>query len=304
MYRAGKVRRCGAGRTPEAVEGMEEPFVPAVDPPEDPGTSRSAWWFAFRGAELLVVGGADDATVEVPMLAEIAAADLGPVRRQYLGALSGRDCWSIELGADVEAPAGMAFEGLRALYGRLDERRYALAGRAAQIVAWDRDHQFCGRCGTPTEPVPGERARRCPRCGLTSFPRLSPAVIVLIERGETILLARGRQFPEGFYGIIAGFVEPGESLEEAVRREVREEVGIEIADLRYFGSQPWPYPHALMIGFTARHAAGEIRLDGRELAEAGWFGIDTLPRIPQKLSIARRLIDAWAVRQGREIAAP
>ena len=283
---------------------MEDTFVPAVDPPADPGDPGSAWWFAFRGAELLVVGRDDDAMVEVPALAEIVEGDLVPVRRQYLGSLAGRDCWSIELGEEAEAPAGMAFQGLRALYGRLEERRYALAGRAAQIVAWDRDHQFCGRCGTASEPVPGERAKRCPRCGLTSFPRLSPAVIVLIERGETILLARGRQFPEGFYGIIAGFVEPGESLEEAVRREVREEVGLEIAEVRYFGSQPWPYPHALMIGFTAAHAGGELRLDERELAEAGWFGVDDLPRVPPKLSIARRLIDAWAARQGRQVAGP
>ncbi len=190
------------------------------------------------------------------------------------------------------------FRGLRTLYGRLDETVYGVAGRAIQIVAWDRDHRFCGRCATPTERVPEERARRCPACGLTVYPRLSPAVIVLIERGDEILLARGHRFAPGRFGIVAGFVETGESLEEAVRREVAEEVGLELAEVRYFGSQPWPFPHAIMIGFTAAWEKGEIRVDERELTEAGWFGIDRLPTIPPKLSIARRLIDDWAARRG------
>jgi NAD+ diphosphatase len=210
----------------------------------------------------------------------------------------------VELAEQITPPPGMDFQGLRALYGRLDEPLYALAGRAAQIIAWDRDHQFCGRCGEATEPLPDERARRCPACGLTAFPRLSPAVIVLIERGETILLARGHHFQPGRFGIIAGFVEPGESLEEAVRREISEEVGLAVRDVRYFGSQPWPYPHAIMIGFTAVSPAGEIRLDPQELAEAGWYTLDDLPMVPQKLSIARRLIDAWAARYGRVIDQP
>lgn len=258
-----------------------------------------AWWFAFRGAELLVTGGDDDAAVAVPLLPDVEELGLAVVRRQYLGTLGERDCWSVELGDQAEPPTGMGFQGLRNLHGRLPAAAYGVAGRAAQVVAWDRDHQFCGRCATPTERTRGERARRCPACGLTAFPRLSPAVIVLIERDGEILLARGRHRPLGFYGIIAGFVESGESLEEAVRREVAEEVGLEIAGVRYFGSQPWPFPHALMVGFTAVYASGEIELLDGELAEAAWFTYDTLPRIPQKLSIARRLIDAWAERTGR-----
>jgi NAD+ diphosphatase len=126
-------------------------------------------------------------------------------------------------------------------------------------------------------------------------------VIVLIERDERILLARSPHFAPGRFGIIAGFVEPGESLEDAVRREVREEVGIEIGDLRYFGSQPWPFPHGIMLGFTARWASGELTPDPAEISEAGWFGFDDMPQIPQKMSIARRLIDDWARRHGREI---
>lgn len=275
-------------------------FVAAVDAPAE--AAGAAWWFAFRDGALLVVGDETAATVGVPEQAALADLGIEPVRRQFLGTIDGRPSWSAELGPAVVAPTGLHFQGLRELHGRLDETLWAVAGRATQIVAWDRDHQRCGRCGTPTEAVSGERARRCPVCGLTAFPRVSPAVIVLIERGEEILLARGHRSPPGRYGIVAGFVEAGESLEEAVRREVREEVGLEIADVRYFGSQPWPFPHGVMIGFTARHAAGEVVLQDAELAEAGWFGIDALPRVPPKLSIARRLIDAWAARQGREVA--
>ena len=270
-------------------------YLPAVDPP--PTAGDAAWWFAIRHDELLVVESGPSATT-VSSAVDLDELGLAPLRRQYLGTLDGRPCWSAELADGSEPPPGMAFRGLRTLYGRLDETVYGIAGRATQVVAWDRDHRFCGRCATPTERVPTERARRCPACGLTVYPRLSPAVIVLIERGEEILLARGHRFPPGRFGIVAGFVETGESLEEAVRREVTEEVGLALAEVRYFGSQPWPFPHAVMIGFTAAWAGGEIRVDERELAEAGWFGVANLPTIPPQLSIARRLIDDWAARRG------
>lgn len=275
------------------------PFVPAVDPPE--AADQPAWWFVFHGTDLLVAEN-DDGTAVVSCLPDLTDLGLTGVRRQFLGRFGAAPCWSVELAAGAAAPPGMVFQGLRGLYGRLADDLYAVAGRASQIVAWDRDHQFCGRCGNPTEIASAERARRCPSCGLTAFPRLSPAIIVLIEKGDQILMARGRGFPERFFGIIAGFVEAGETLEEAVRREVREEVGLEIADVRYQGSQPWPFPHALMIGFTARYASGEIQIQESELADAGWFGVDDLPRIPSKLSIARRLVDAWAARHGRTLA--
>ena len=273
---------------------MDTTFVPAIDPPAEESGAGDAWCFAFRERDLLVRR-TEDGRASVPLLADLHQA--APLRRQYLGTLGGRGCWSAELAADVAAPTGMAFEGLRALHARLDDALSAVAGRAAQIVEWDRTHQFCGRCGAPTAPVPGERAKRCAACDLTSYPRLSPAVIVLIRRdgdeGPEALLVRGPGFPEGFYGLVAGFVEPGETLEEAVRRETTDEVGIEIADVRYFGSQPWPYPHALMVGFTARYAGGDLRPDPREVADAAWFTPDRFPRIPPPLSIARRLIDAF-----------
>jgi NAD+ diphosphatase len=185
-------------------------------------------------------------------------------------------------------------EGLRALYGRLPDAHFSIAGRAVQILLWDQTHRFCGRCGQPTVNAPAERAKLCPNCGLLSFPRLSPAVIMLVQRGDELLLARNKAFAGGFFSVLAGFVEPGESLEEAVAREVREEVGLELTDIRYFGSQPWPFPHSLMIGFTATYAAGEIRLQADEIAEAAWFSRQgELPLLPGKLSIARRLIDSF-----------
>src|SRR5581483_1123158 len=149
---------------------------------------------------------------------------------------------------------------------------------------------------------PTELARRCPRCGLTTFPRISPAVIVLVRRGERVLLGRGSHLPPGLFSTLAGFVEPGETLEEAVRREIREEAGIEVDDVRYFGSQPWPFPDSLMIGFFAEHAGGEIVVDSNELAEARWFALDELPPVPPPFSIARALVDAWVKERGGDPA--
>ena len=178
----------------------------------------------------------------------------------------------------------------------LDDDLFALSGRAVQIKEWDRTHQYCGYCATLMTQIVGDRAKRCPNCGLVNYPRLSPAIIVLISRGEDILLARSPRFPSLMFSVLAGFVEPGESLEETLIREVREEVGIEVKDIRYFGSQPWAFPNSLMIGFTAVYAGGEITIEPAEIAEAAWFHKHDLPNIPPKLSIARRLID-WFVEE-------
>ena len=208
----------------------------------------------------------------------------------YLGELDGQPCWAV----DAEPQRGTPLMGL---YGQVDDLLFTIAGRAVQLVEWQRTHRFCGRCGTPTDAVPGERAKRCPACGLLAFPRLAPAIITLVERDDgRALLARGRAFPIAMYSCLAGFVEPGETLEEAVHREVREEVGIEIADVRYWASQPWPFPHSLMLGFNARWAGGDIVIDEHEIIDAQWYSPDDLPAIPPGLSIARRLIDDWLAR--------
>lgn len=281
---------------------MHRTFIPGIAPPLV--QSEPAWWFAFVGNKLLV---RTEGTIsQIPNLISLAEIGLEPVRTQFLGTLDGQPCYSAELPKDafaqrsegklneVIAPDGMALQGLRELYGTLDEDLYALCGRAIQIVEWDRTHQYCGHCATPTTQLPNERAKRCPKCGLVNYPRLSPAIIVLISRGEELLLARAPRFPAGMYSVLAGFVEPGESLEETVVREVREEVGISVKDIRYFGSQPWPFPNSLMIGFTATYASGDIVIEPQELVDAAWFSKHNLPQVPPKLSIARKLID-WFV---------
>ena len=221
----------------------------------------------------------------------------------FVGCLDGRPCWAVDsdLPADHADPAvtpvTAPYENLMALWGSVDEVTWVVAGRAVQLVEWARTHRFCGRCGETTEAIRGERARRCPACGLMAFPRLAPAVIVLVERDDgRALLARNVNFPANMYSCLAGFVEPGETLEQAVGREVREEVGVVVRDVRYMASQPWPFPHSLMIGFNARWEAGEISVDGTEIKEAGWFTPDDLPGIPPRMSIARHLIDRWVER--------
>ncbi|HEV7663806.1 MAG TPA: NAD(+) diphosphatase [Chloroflexota bacterium] len=274
-----------------APEPRGRVFHGALRPPTEP-PPRAAAWFAFRGDRLFVRPDSD--RVSLLDYAELAALGADFEAGHYLGRLDDLDCYAISLDASLETPSGATAEGLRALYGRLPDDLFAIAGRAVQILLWDQTHRFCGRCGQPTVNAPAERAKLCPACGLLSFPRLSPAVIMLVSRGDDLLLARNKAFADGFFSVLAGFVEPGESLEEAVAREVKEEVGLDVGDIRYFGSQPWPFPHQLMIGFTATSPGGEISLQEEEIAEAAWFNRHAeLPKLPGKLSIARKLIDAF-----------
>jgi NAD+ diphosphatase len=217
----------------------------------------------------------------------------------FVGVLAGDALWAVDVPPGHDPSDGAAVD-LFALHARAGEDEWIASGRAVQLVEWARTHRFCGRCGEPTEPVDGERAMRCPACGLLAFPRLAPAMITLVTRGEPgpdqeALLARGVNFRAPMYSCLAGFVEPGETLESAVAREVREEVGVTVDAVRYRGSQPWPFPHSLMIGFRAEWRSGEIVCDPAEIVDAGWFRRDALPPIPPGISIARRLIDEWVV---------
>jgi NAD+ diphosphatase len=277
-------------------------FYPRVEPSSAQGASL-AWWFVFRDGELLIHT-AETIESAIPRVDDLSRLDLSPHRTNFLGELDGAHVFAAEIASDAEIPDGLAFRALRQLYGVVDDQIFDLAGRAAQILEWDRSHQFCGRCGGPTEFAPGERAKRCTLCGSLSFPRLSPAVITLVEDGDQVLLARHTRTTDGTYALLAGFVEPGESMEEAVRREIEEEVGVAVDRIKYFGSQPWPFPHSLMIGFTAQYAGGEIAVDGIELADARWFSPHALPKVPMRLSIARKLIDAYAAKHGVTIDQP
>jgi len=267
---------------------MSDPFIPLVNPPDT--LSGPAMWFAFQGTQLLIRR--EEGRVFIPSTRHISDLGLEPVRSQYLGLYEGTHCFSCEIAAEVAAPEGMIWSGLRGLFGLVDDHLFALAGRAVQIVDWDRTHLYCGRCGTPTIVKAGERARQCPKCGQVHYPRIAPAVMALVRNGKQLLLARSPHFPPGMHSALAGFVEAGESLEQCLVREVREEVGVEVANLRYFSSQPWPFPHSLMIAFNCDYAGGEITPEPSEIEAADWFDLDGLPVLPNKISIARRLIDA------------
>jgi len=193
-----------------------------------------------------------------------------------------------------EPPTAQQYEmcPLRQSYYKLAEPLYLKAGKCAELLYWDRNTKFCGVCGGRMH-FHTDISKRCEMCGKEVWPQLATAIIVLIRRDDEILLARGRNFKRDFYGLIAGFVETGETLEQAVRREVMEETGLTIKNIRYFDSQPWPYPSGLMVGFTADYEDGQLHLQREELKKAGWFHRTNLPNLPEKLSIARRLIDDW-----------
>ncbi len=254
------------------------PFTPMLEPPTDDGAT-STLVFSVRG----------DAVHMAPSGLEDHGADL------YLGRMGDVDCWAIDIDGDQEAD--LVVTPLMALHAQVSEEEWIVAGRAVQLLEWRKTHKFCGRCGVETLQVPGDRAMRCPDCRLMAFPRLAPAVITLITKDDgTALLARNANFPIPMFSCLAGFVEPGETLEQAVVREVHEEVGLTVGRVRYHSSQPWPFPHSLMIGFQAEWLEGDIEVDGVEIAEAAWFSTDDLPPIPPRLSIARRLIDDWIAR--------
>lgn len=216
--------------------------------------------------------------------------------QHFLGMHGDVACWGIDVPHGQDPGYGAEMD-LRALFGRVSETEWAVAGRAVQLVEWGRTHRFCGRCGEQTQLAENERAYVCPACTLMAFPRLAPAIITLVTRGEgdaqEALLARGANFPVPMYSTLAGFVEAGENLEQAVAREVEEEVGVKVNDVRYVASQPWPFPHSLMLGFTANWVSGDIVCDPVEILDANWYKRDELPMIPPAMSIARRLIDDW-----------
>ncbi|WP_229775857.1 NAD(+) diphosphatase [Deinococcus ruber] len=262
-------------------------FTPnAVAPAQ---VSSDALWLIFNADSLLLT----------PALELPATRPEGVQGDIYLGQQDGRQVWAARL---AELPAdGFKFHRLRGLYGRISDALWLLGGYGYQIVEWDRTHHYCGYCATPTVRGDSERVRRCPNCGLSVYPRLAPAVMVLLTRMHQgrpqILLCRSPQFPPGMYSANAGFVEPSETVEHAAHREMKEETNLDIKNLRYFDSQPWPFPHSLMLAFTAEYVSpeeggGEIVPQPGEIEEARWFFHDELPQLPGRASISRRLIES------------
>ncbi len=264
----------------------------------EPSKQKSKpYWFVFFGTKLLIWCG-DKSRYTIPRFGTPDRVGISCVRTQYLGKYYDICCFSAEVTDEITLPKDMDFLNLVDIFSMINSDMLHIVFYAIQIVAWDRDFQFCGRCGSKTTNMENERAKICRTCNLISYPRQSPAIIVAITRGDKLLLARSKRFKHSdMYSVLAGFIDPGESFEECVKREIREEVSIEVKHIQYFGSQSWPFPDSLMVGFTAEYKSGEISIDNDELVEAGWFSVSELPRIPRKISIARQLIDWFIERE-------
>lgn len=255
-------------------------FISAMHPPAD----GEALWFIFSDNQLLV--GEDKKTL--PPHHEVSLQ-----RTLYLGTLKGINLFAGEVNLKTSAPSGWIWSSLRELYPTFNEAEYAIAGYAMQLIHWDRTNTFCGTCGARTIACEHERCRKCKSCGHLAYPKLSVAILALVKRGNQILLARSPQFQKGFYSILAGFLNPNETLEQCVMREVLEEVGIQVNNVQYFASQPWPFSYSLMLGFTCEWQEGEIQIDSSEIEEAAWFDASNLPPLPSAYSLSRILIDEF-----------
>ena len=268
------------------------PFISETKPPGDLDLDDSLY-FVCLGDELLSIS---EQGIPRPVTAdEFRWVDVSVTYKHYLGRWENKACYALaaERTAGSGQLEGFAVTGLRAWLGRVEPDFFYLAGRAKQIVEWHRDHTYCGRCGSLNEEHATDRAKHCGDCGLTAYPRLSASIIVLVRKGDEMLLARNEAWPTNMYSTLAGFVEPGESIEQTVHREVDEEVGIAVDNLRYLGSQPWPFPNSLMLGFHADYAGGDIVYRDGEIADARWFRFNDLPNVPGGTAISRWLIDAF-----------
>jgi len=261
-----------------------------------PTETEPSFWFLFYKDKLLV--NIKDNKITIPFINDLSKLNISIKSKQYLGRLNNIPCFTGEVSNDKLNDFSMSFMNLRETFNMIEEEVFWLAGRAFQIMNWDRNSKFCGKCGVETKQNQGDTSKKCPVCNLSIYPKISPAVIVAIVKDNKILLAQNNNFRNKFYSVLAGFVEPGETLEECVLREVKEEVGIDVKNIRYFGSQPWPFPDSLMIGFTSEYASGEISIDEDELCDAKWFSVDNLPEIPGSISISRKLID-WFIENNK-----
>lgn len=266
---------------------MVEEFVPKFKSPTK--ISTPANWLIFYQDQLLVN---NDESRGLPLGFDINEFGISSKRKHYLGTYQNRHYFAIEA-THNQPQDDYSFLPLRECYRHLSEANFALACRAKQIIGWDKHNQFCSYCSSKLVFKDNERAKICLKCKMLNYPQLTPAIIVLIHNQDQILLARSKKFSGNMYSVLAGFIEPGESAEETLIREVQEEAGVTVKNIRYFGSQAWPFPNSFMIGFVAEYHSGNIRIDTNELIDAQWFHIDELPNLPLKGSIARHLIDHY-----------
>ncbi len=253
---------------------------------------KCGYWFIFCSNKLLIVN--KEGGGKIPLYSELTALSQVLTAPLYLGKFYNQPAYCMGIADNTQAPEGMTFVDLRSTFGLLDEDSFLLASKAVQVVAWEQTHRFCGKCGSLTQDLSGERAKVCPECGFISYPRICPAVITAVFKENKILLAHARSFKGDMHSLVAGFVEAGETLEEAVEREIMEEIGLKVKNVEYWGSQPWPYPNSLMLGFTAEYESGEINVDGVEISHAQWYDVENLPELPPKVSIARKIIDWYS----------
>jgi NAD+ diphosphatase len=247
-----------------------------------------SYWLLRRENQLLATIDSADGSVFPRGL----AADFGsPKDALLVGEWQGLPCYAADIDHLPENTSGELMS-LRSLFNVAGSEAISLIVRATMLLDWRKNHRYCGKCGTPTTIRAGESSMVCPSCGLVAYPRISPVVMVLVSRGDELLLARSPRFKPGVFSALAGFVEAGETLEQCAKREVREEVGTEITNLRYFGSQPWPFPDSLMVAFFADYVSGTITPDPSEIEAAGWYSRSALPALPEPVTLARKLIDA------------
>lgn len=264
-------------------------FIPGIEPLNE--SSEEDLWFVFRGDKMLVKNVGEQ--IDFPN--SIDVSNLKFIDTYYIGTLNNRNCFCAVMDSEPSSlNHHLEFQTLRNISMSLDKELFTVCARAFSVILWDRNNKFCGRCGSTTETKVNERAKVCPKCGFISYPRISPAVIMAVVKGDEILLAHNRNFAGDMYSVVAGFVDAGETFEQCVKREVYEEIGIKVKNIKYFDSQPWPFPDSLMVGFTAEYDSGEIEVDGNEIETAAWFSKDSLPRIPLRGTIARDLID-WFI---------
>ncbi|CAM2845175.1 NADH pyrophosphatase [Legionella steigerwaltii] len=272
---------------------MSKPFIPQIHPPAS--FVEPAFWFIFHGEDLLLQNHT------IPQFFGINALNLSIERQIYLGIYGNTPCFAVQISKQPQGlPEYMAFQHIRQAHELInDEDLFLLVTKAKQLLHWDSSTQFCGYCGHKTQYSNKERAKVCSNCNSLIFPQIAPVMLALIWRNNEILLARSPHFMPGIYSILAGFVEPGETLEQTVIREVKEEVGLTIKNLHYCSSQPWPFQSNLMLGFIAEYDGGEIQIDATELEDAQWFSIKKLPQLPKPISLSRQMIDKYLAMRAR-----
>lgn len=254
----------------------------------------------FKNNELLILNGDEDrALPNAEMFSNGALADLS---FHQTGSYKGALCYGADITESARISLPHKFISMRGAIMSFESEGFLAIAKANQILLWDRNTRYCGKCGGKTVADEHERVKRCPNCGLDFYPRISPAVIVQITKGDEMLLGQNARFQNTkMYSCIAGFMEPCETFEECLAREVMEEINIKIKNIKYFASQPWPFPDSLMVGFTAEYDSGELKPDGIEIVDARWFKADNLPEtLPNPYSIARRLVDATKERLLKE----